>query len=452
MKFRIVAVTILIAVLASTVLSGCSFSGLDSTDLLRPPKGTGEKAYIESIINTRAGGDYILKYPKDGDYRSAIIMEDIDNDGTQEAIALYNPTAENTTTHILFMKKIDGVWTDIGDFEGYSNDIDKIALADVNGDDINEVVVSYLSAVPLANHMSIYFLEQNSVKMLDVEKEYNDFAVMHIEGEEKDNLLLMTLGAQVAEANASLMQYNEESDKIFVRSVVNMDQNVIQYALIQNGSVNDTTKGVFVDGTRSNNEIVSQVIYWDTFTNTLKNPLYNVDGKDELEINPTFRIGTTYCTDINDDGIIDIPTYSIMPLEGKEPLNMAVGLTQWNTLLTDEQELNPIIQTVVSSTDGYYFTIPEKWEDTVTARQDINSRSLTFYEWTYMGDSGLKGEELLTIKVFSIKDWNEQEGTKDFIEMEATTDLIYAVKTPSDSTSDLLLSLEEIKENLHLIE
>ena len=59
---------------------------LDTQNLMSPPKATGDKADIQRVIEESAGS-YTFKYPQKGDYRSAVIMHDINGDGTDEAVA-----------------------------------------------------------------------------------------------------------------------------------------------------------------------------------------------------------------------------------------------------------------------------------------------------------------------------------------------------------------------------
>lgn len=73
-----------LAGLCALLLSGCNALGLDVEDYLRPPKSTGEQEAIQQALETyieahaEKGGvtDYILKYPKEGSYRSAFILVD----------------------------------------------------------------------------------------------------------------------------------------------------------------------------------------------------------------------------------------------------------------------------------------------------------------------------------------------------------------------------------------
>ena len=86
MKKRIKTVTAALLVLALLLLNGCASGGFDNSNLLRPPKTSGDKAKIQEIIGQKAGGEYILKYPRSGSYRSAVIYEDLDGDKISEAI------------------------------------------------------------------------------------------------------------------------------------------------------------------------------------------------------------------------------------------------------------------------------------------------------------------------------------------------------------------------------
>ena len=140
-KIKAIAITALI--LTSSLLAGCASSGFDNSNLLRPPRTTGDKAKIQEIIEERAGGDYTLKYPNDGSYRSAIINKDLDGDETNEAIVFYKPSASDESTRILIIKNFDGTWKDIGDYAGGNTDVDKVEIGDVTGNGTLDIIVGW---------------------------------------------------------------------------------------------------------------------------------------------------------------------------------------------------------------------------------------------------------------------------------------------------------------------
>lgn len=100
-KIKVISI-ILSTVMVVSSFSGCSSIGLNDTELLRPPRATGEKAEIQNVIDNTVGTDYTLQYPKKGDYHSAIITEDLNGDGNEEAMVIYRTNAETTTTNLLF--------------------------------------------------------------------------------------------------------------------------------------------------------------------------------------------------------------------------------------------------------------------------------------------------------------------------------------------------------------
>ena len=84
---RIIA--LIISFLMIFGLSGCSMgqSGIDG--LLSAPKLTEEQSEIHEALIRNVGNDISLKYPKSGENRSAFVIENIDNEPTEEAIVFF---------------------------------------------------------------------------------------------------------------------------------------------------------------------------------------------------------------------------------------------------------------------------------------------------------------------------------------------------------------------------
>ena len=76
-------------------LSGCNITDFSAENLLRPPKAVGDEAEIEQLIAKTADSGYTLKYPKNGKFRSAIIMTDLDGNDSNEAVAFFSQQCRN---------------------------------------------------------------------------------------------------------------------------------------------------------------------------------------------------------------------------------------------------------------------------------------------------------------------------------------------------------------------
>ena len=121
MKRKLAAAALALALALLAALPGCSFVGLDAQTLMHAPRPTGDnEAGIQSLLESTAKGDMTLKYPVNGDYRSAIITHDLCGDATDEAMAFYQKSDETGGTggtNVMFMQKQkNGKWQSIGSF------------------------------------------------------------------------------------------------------------------------------------------------------------------------------------------------------------------------------------------------------------------------------------------------------------------------------------------------
>ena len=125
----------------SLSLAGCSSVGLSVENLMHPPRAVGDKAEIQSLIDSVAGEGYTLKYPQSGSHRSAITMKDIDSDSEEEALAFYMPQGDIAKVHLLVMDNIDGKWQAVGDFKGPNTAVESLNFCDLDGNGIFEIRV-----------------------------------------------------------------------------------------------------------------------------------------------------------------------------------------------------------------------------------------------------------------------------------------------------------------------
>ena len=91
---------------AAVMLSGCVV-GNSVESLLSPPEISEEQRDVYNALVRVTGSNITLQYPKNGAYRSAIIMEDIDGDSEKEGIVFLNQhsTAILITPSSLFSKR-----------------------------------------------------------------------------------------------------------------------------------------------------------------------------------------------------------------------------------------------------------------------------------------------------------------------------------------------------------
>ncbi len=422
------------------ILSGCSVLSFDNTDVMRPPKATGDKAAVQMAIESAVGDDYTLNYPQNGNYRSAIIMKDINGDRNNEAIALLKPAGENAEIHLMIMCEINSNWEVIGDFTSKSSEVDMVEFADLNGDGNLEILVGWTIFANNVNQLTAYFVAEDSVQEVSVNDTYSGFVVGDFSNNGKKDILLLSIGSAEAIASGKLLTcLDVDAPTLVIKASVDMNNDITRFESVQFGKISGKTFGAFIDGADSAENLCTQIVYLNTDTMELKNShhLQIVDSK------TTLRKEKVYSTDFDNDEIIEVPVVSRMAKEINESDDVVASIVDWcefdvvSSLLTSNK-------TAVMNFDfNYSFAVVDKWKDNVTARIDKENDSIVFYSLNNNGNTVAKGDVLLTIRVFNSQSWIEQASKGNYTLIEKTEAYAYTYAM-GDTKSNLLLTDEEI--------
>lgn len=431
----------------SLLFSGCSFVGLDAQTLMHAPKPTGEnEADIQALLEKTAGSDMTLKYPRSGDYRSAIITHDLCGGSGSEAIAVYQKGDESAGTNIMFMKK-DGKWEGMGSFNNPAAQVDRICFGDLDGDGKDEVIVGWGNSLNNTGTICVYYYQGGKMNELKLNQSYTEMAVMDFDGDGKDEIFTasVTVGDQPAVAHLLRIR-NGAMD---LMGSAGLDIGVTRYASVETGLINEKQKGIVLDGIKSANTLVTELLYWDAKSRTLKAPFFDDATKTAKN---TIRNTSVVSKDINGDKIIEIPFVNLMPGYDGTETEGAAYMTNWLRYDTETNTFVRVMSMVIDYSDGYWFLVPDMWHGKVTTKMDTATRTVTFYRWVSNGKStgGTLGAPLLKIQAFTEKEWARQAGTKGFTKLEDSGGTVFAAMrlTPDDPLS---LTQQEIGSSFKII-
>lgn len=442
MKARGIICTVLLCALPLSA-SGCDSADIGTDSLIRPPKTVGDEAEIEQLIADTAGSGYTLKYPKSGSYRSAIVMRDLDLDGTDEAIAFYRTPNENTAEiHMLVMHSLKGEWKLSENCAIESTDIDCIDFADVTGDGKLEILSGYSTYNSSINNLACHSYSNGKTDRLTVESSYSSFCCADFDGDDVDEVMLLSLYTAEEDATANMLVYSDERNCLYSKASIKMDPNITRYKSIAVSPAENSRNVLIVDGSLVNDDTVTQIIYYNTELAVMRNPLFN-----EKDKNITQRSTATLCTDINKDTIIEIPIVSKLPSASDEDPPTVADKISWNNFSVQNEILNHLSDRVTDYGNGYSFTIPTNWIDgTYTARYDEEKRSLSFFEW----NSDSLGQKLFEIRAFELDSWDVGKDSDDYTLINKNESTAYAFKN-ENTESPLSISEDDIKTAFSLI-
>lgn len=439
----------LLAVLCLFSLTGCDtlFTG-DAEALMRPPRPTGDKAGIHDLLEKAAGENFTFKYPASGDYRSAIIMYDLTGDGAEEAVALYQSANASTGVNIMFIQKQGGVWGSMGSFLTTATQVDKVMFGDVNSDGLPEVVVGWGSSQSGTSNISVY--SQSGGKMTEtvLDQGYSQLLVMDFDGDGCEEIF--TASVTVGEQPGMARLFRLRNGAIEIVGSCPIDSAVTSIVNAVGGLLSANQTGVMLDGSKTANTFVTEVIYWDKEMEALVSPFYDPLTQ---TVEATSRSLNVASKDINGDKIIELPMVNLLPGAPAQNAPDTSYITDWHRYDTETNTLVRVMSMVTNSSDNYWFLIPDMWKNQITTEQDVSTRSLVFRRWISQEETNLAegrlGERLLEIRAFTVKQWDaaQEEG---YFKILDSNNLVYAGKILSPE-SELAMTENDVKNSFKLI-
>lgn len=416
-------------------LSGCNITDFSAENLLRPPKAVGDEAEIEQLIAKTADSGYTLKYPKNGKFRSAIIMTDLDGNDSNEAVAFFRNSAETSSVHMLVMYSKDNSWEIASDNIFETTDIDSVDFADLTGNGKAEIIVNSTTYTPNVGKLSCYSYSEGKTNEVGSGQSCSSFVTGDFDNDGTSEIMSLVLYTTENEALASMLDYNEDSKSLYAKAMANMDPNVVKYKNIAVTKLDNDITGIVVDGTSANEVTNTQVIFYSRDLAILRNPLFKEKAK-----NITQRSSQVICSDIDKDGKLEIPVTLDLPKQSGDSKNIYADKIIWNSFDTSKEALVAKQAVIINYDYMFMMNYADKWsENKVTAITDLESETTSFYAW-----NGTKLDtELFEIKVFPISEW-ESGKSDDFTLITKDDKYAYTFNNINPDTQ-ISLSDDEIK-------
>ena len=441
-KKRIAAVMTAM-LLAISPLCGCSGNLMGGDyQLMRPPYPAGEEKNIQEQL-TKSLGSFVLKYPKNGGYRSAIIQTDLTGDNRNDALVFYRKD-ESTPVSLAVLCQKDGRWQLVSRKEGEGGEVERVMFGDINGDGVSEIIVGWIIYSTGLNIISAYSLKDSTLSVIDVKEysearasnipvAYSDMQIYDFDSDGSDEIIASYVNLSEGSGTAKLIECHlgvDDQETMSVTDTAPLDGHVIYYNETKVAKLTDDNNvGVVLDGYKDNSTVITEFIYWDASEGDLKTPFYIGE---EQAVTSTARHINIASRDIDFDGVIDIPVTEYLPGYDETSEN-PMYLTTWYSadFGADGCQFINKKKNVINTSENYSVTWQSSWNGSVTCRLDESNRILYFYR--YQKDRFAFSEELFRIKVFTKKEWEQEAaGLGDsldkgiVIELAQDGDTVYA--------------------------
>ncbi len=388
-----------------TLLSSCTISNFDANTLLAPPQMNAANSQIQKALSTAVGGSYSLVYPKTGNFQNAIITVDITGDGQKEAVCFYTAGTDKKISFTI-LKHQNNKWETYGVSQSQSaSAIDCVNFFDASGDGKKEIVIGwqYLSGDEKA--LEVFECSENSIQSAFTGL-YTNLVVF------ERNIVTISRNATGNTASATLI--GKSMTGISVIGTAALNNAITGIINVQGAALNDGVNAVFVDEQLESGVFVSELLTVSQFG--------DISNVSVTMGTVTTRNSTVTCTDVNGNGVPDIPVEKLFPSYENAGKVETLSYIDWYDVTTKEPTL--IMSAYTSANENFIIELPKEWLGVITVQKDAaTDRQIHFY---------MQGDEsnipMFSVRVFSQQEFSEDVQSLGWSDIEKSNENVYAFK------------------------
>ncbi|MEA4965057.1 MAG: hypothetical protein VB055_04420 [Oscillospiraceae bacterium] len=416
-------------------LSGCLMRSPD--ELYALPQQSDSYYNLQAEIEKVVTGTVSYSAPTSGENRQPLQMEDLDGDGKNEAIVFAKDEGERPLKIFIF-KQQDNSFYLASTIEGDGASFDSVRCIQMDGSPGMEIVVGRSISNQVQKSMSVYSLRENSTVEL-LSANYSAYISCDMDGDGRTDLFLVRFDTESQVGAVELYRY--QSGVISRDPELSLSDGVDSIKQMIAGYTEAGTPAVFVSGAQEENLIATDV--------------FAIRDGALQKIEPTKAVGSAtvrgyfaYATDIDDDGLIELPDVETPPDLAETGDADAFRLIHWFNLGLDGTKQYKEL-TYHDYSAGFYVALDEKWEGSVTiARSDVDGgTAYTFSKWKGYGQ---EEEELFSLYLFSGDDRETLAQADGRFLLAEKNEVSYAASLGSGGLADGLTE-ELLKERFDFI-
>ncbi len=431
-------IVLLLCLLCTVSLCGCDLLIFDAEELLAPPKLTGDMRPIGEALRKSVGGGYTLKYPTSGDRRSAVILEDIDGDATFEALAFYSTSDDELINmHINIIRRKGEEWVSVADQSIVAAGVEMIDFCDLDGDGVLEILVGWEIYGSSEKQLAVYSLT-NDVLTQRLLQQYTGFLCCDLDGNEQNEIFIHLLNATEGTNKATV--YNLHEGGIQQTAGCMMDAAVKTAQAPRLADLSNGKPAIYIDEIKGVGA-VTEVLFLQN--GELVNPL--LDTENAYENTKTLRASALSLSDINGDGILEIPVASELPAaDGSQE---KLYYTNWCSF--NGEKLTTQLVTVHNTVDGYYLTLPTRLVGKIAITKDVTNHRRIVH--SYDSEKGIVGGRLVTINAVEIDIFDDADYDKgNYAELARNDTYVFCGAVYENG--EISVTFEELSEMFKLVE
>ncbi len=345
------------------LLCGCATQSAVE-ELLRAPQLSTQLSIVQKALNSYLGESAQLKYPRTSTISSPFLFGDLNGDGKEEAVVLYQSESKGLNVHIAVLEQNETDWVVTQEVEGPSTDVESISQANLQGGKGNELVILYSApAKGTEDYLAVYSYYDKTLKENSLWP-CMGYLLEDIIGSGNDDLLMIR--RQDNQLSATMLTGVDGELKILPD--LSLDQRFVTCEELQYSVKNDH-RYIVIDGLDQSGYMISELISYDPQTSRLYQ--YTPNHSENIVAQTARLKPGLYSWDINQDGVVEIPIIE----QEITTVNSARRLS-FITWRDFTRKSNTIVQFGVLDMEyGFFLRLPVAWMDKITVVDGVAANS-----------------------------------------------------------------------------
>ncbi len=385
----------IVILVAALLLAGCSVTTADKMYSL--PKRSDDYNNLQSAIDKAMVG---LEYcaPLSGENQQTVQLVDIDGDEIQEYL-VFAKGSDQLPLKIFVFDEVDGVFQRVDLLESNGSAFELVEYVQMDDKPGMELVFGRQISDQLIRTVSVYTFSAGEAELL-LNANYTKFVTVDLDMDSKNELFVLRPG-QTDTDNGVAELFGVENGKMERSNEVDVSGPIDHLKRIVVGKLHDNQTAVYTANAVSDTALVTDVYAYK------EGMLANVSFSNESGTSvQTLRNYYVYADDIDNDGIVELPSLITMQTMNDARTAERHYLIRWYAMKLDGSEVDKVF-TYHDFIGGWYLELGSRWASRLTVQQTGNT-----YEFYIWNESYQSADKILTVYAFTGQN-REQEVQKD---------------------------------------
>lgn len=436
MKQKIRSGALLLALLFA--LGGCSFYSGD--DLLQAPQPTQNFVALQSQLRKILDGGALYAVPQSGRNRSTVQLVDLDNDGSDEAIAFFRDSSIASTFTVYVFKKIEDEYVLMDSVGGHGLSVQSVEYPCLREGGEKGILIAWALEDGQTSALTLCDFDDEGHVTTLMNTDYTTYRLSDLTGDSTDELLIINTDSTKGRS-AVLYQYQNGRAAELGRAPIS--QEAVSIVRMTAGWLSNNLPAVFAEARPdSGTGLMTDIFVYDG------GQLHNITQNTESGAsNGSYRSMNVYATDIDGDHITEVPQTVLMEGFGDPNEPDALYLLDWYAYASDGS--TTLKRTTYHNVaEEWSFRFSEEWRSRVTAvKQNVGGVSrTTFCEYVAGGEN----RPLVSIYFCTGDQMSRFKAREDLLLLSESNNACFMAEL-APAAGDLWLPIDEVRKRFNIL-